>query len=119
MKWCSDFVYEGIVRRLSLATHVAAFDRFTTSFSDFLTDAESVALPVGWIEGAVEYADGAQVTVPEVAGIATRNVSVSHVALVDYAGGHVLWVTTCPKVAMLKGQELKIGPWKIQVGSPM
>jgi hypothetical protein len=50
---------------------------------------------------------------------ALANGTADHVALLDTAGGRLLYVTTCPAQPLLAGMPLGVAAWQIEIGAPV
>lgn len=51
--------------------------------------------------------------------VAQAGGTADHVALVDMAGGRLLYVTTCPAAPVVSGATVNVATWSVEVGAPL
>lgn len=81
--------------------------------------AEAVLLPAHFAK-ADAAGGGRQLAVAAQDGlVAMANGTADHVALVDGAGGRLLYVTTCPPQPVLAGAALNVAAWTVVASPPV
>lgn len=119
-KWVANAVLDGALQVISGADRMVAVGGQPSDFSaawngrlaEVGLDGGDFSVGTGTISGRrVEI--GAKTDVPVVAdGVA------DHVALLDSAGGKLLYVTTCPVQSLTEGGTVSFDSWSVEIGAP-
>ncbi len=117
----NDAVLDAALRELAAASAVVALAGEPASYA--AADAGrlvSVPLNAGDFSFGDGLVSGRRISVAAKAGVtALASGTADHVALLDEAGGRVLFVATCPAAAVAAGGSVDLAGWDIELGDPV
>lgn len=120
-KWVATDVLDGALQVITGATRMLALTSQAGSYSAAMSGRlADVAVGGGDFSIAAGDVSGRKVTIAAKAGVpVTTAGTANHVALVDTAGGRLLYVTTCPDQQLAAGGEVNFDSWSVEIGAPL
>lgn len=120
-KWASNEVMDAALAVVAGATRMVAVAgqpaNYATAWNGRLAEAGVAAGDFTVGAGDVS---GRKVMVAPKSGVAvTAAGTADHVALVDHAGGRLIYVTTCPAQALPLGGTVNFQGWSVEIGAPV
>lgn len=119
-KWVADIVLDGALKVIAQADRLVAVAGqpadFNQAFQSRLAEVEMTGGDFSFATGGVS---GRQVIVGGKSGVTVQESGTAdHVALLDVAGGRLLYVTTCPAQLLSQGASIDFDPWSVEIGAP-
>lgn len=119
-KWVANEVLDGALGVIAQANRMVAVQGQPASFAAANAGKlAEVAMAPGDYALANGDVDGRKVTVAAKAGAAVLAAGTAdHVALIDTAGGRLLYVTTCPAQGVPLGGTVSFAGFAVEIGAP-